>query len=206
MTPIHHSCPSPLRKIAARFLLSGYCLSVLACAGSLPTREDRANPAFQIMGEGKIPGEVLALFLREGNLQIPADGAVEMALLYIEEAEAEGVNPELAFVQMCLETGFLKFGGSTRAHQYNFAGLGAVTASHRGEKFPSPRIGVRAHIQHLKAYASTAPLARENVDPRFRHVRRGCCPTIFDLTGTWSTDRHYAQKLKALLIRLYEFR
>ncbi|MEL7244228.1 MAG: cell wall hydrolase, partial [Cyanobacteria bacterium J06573_2] len=70
--------------------------------------------------------------------------------------------------------------------------------------FPSARVGVRAHIQHLKAYASLEPLAQENVDPRFRFVTRGIAPLVTDLSGRWEADLQYGDKIVALVKRLYE--
>ncbi|MDR3072039.1 MAG: N-acetylmuramoyl-L-alanine amidase, partial [Clostridiales Family XIII bacterium] len=40
------------------------------------------------------------------------------------------------------------------------------------------RIGVRAQVQHLKAYASTAPLNQALVDTRFGYVTRGIAPYV----------------------------
>ncbi|MDR1099683.1 MAG: cell wall hydrolase, partial [Treponema sp.] len=74
---------------------------------------------------------------------------------------------------------------------------------HPGEVFPEPRIGVRAHIQHLKAYATETPLNQELVDPRYRWVRYGSSPAIQGLAGTWAADRAYGEKLKNILERLY---
>lgn len=93
--------------------------------------------------------------------------------MYIEESEAEGVKAEVAFCQAMLETGFLKFGGDVGKDQYNFAGLGAVGNGAKGESFPNVRTGIRAHIQHLKAYASIEPLNNPKVDTRFDYVKRG---------------------------------
>jgi hypothetical protein len=64
---------------------------------------------------------------------------------------------------------------------------------------------VRAHIQHLKAYATDEPLKQELVDPRYRWVRYGSAPTIHGLAGTWASDRDYAEKITAVLERLYRF-
>ncbi|MDR1804516.1 MAG: glucosaminidase domain-containing protein [Treponema sp.] len=128
-----------------------------------------------------------------------------MAYLYIEETAVEGVNSDVAFAQMCLETGFLRFGGLVTADMNNFCGLGAVSLDQRGVSFPNPRMGVRAHIQHLKAYASEEPLKQALVDPRFQYVRRGSSPAIVGLTGTWAEDRFYADKINSILERLYTF-
>jgi hypothetical protein len=73
-----------------------------------------------------------------------------------------------------------------------------------GASFPSARIGVRAQVQHLKAYASTEPLVQESVDPRFRFVTRGIAPLVGQLGGRWTADLNYGDQLLAMLRRLYE--
>ena len=105
---------------------------------------------------------------------------------------------------MCIETGFLRFGGDIRPEQNNFAGLGTVGGGTEAASFDSPRLGVRAHIQHLKAYASLEPLVQDAIDPRFRFVTRGVAPLINQLSGRWSADIEYGDKLMAMLKRLYE--
>jgi hypothetical protein len=87
----------------------------------------------------------------------------------------------------------------------NFCGLGAIDASQQGAHFPSPQIGARAHIQHLKAYATDAPLRQELVDPRYRLVRYGSAPTLDGLAGSWAADRDYSRKIRSILERLYAF-
>jgi hypothetical protein len=87
----------------------------------------------------------------------------------------------------------------------NFCGLGAIGPEEAGLFFPDARIGVRAHIQHLQAYAATEPLNQDLVDPRYRYVKRGSSPTIQGLAGTWAADRSYDTKISRILKNLYEF-
>jgi hypothetical protein len=131
--------------------------------------------------------------------------AQRLAGFYVEEAGIEGVNHDVAFAQMCLETGFLRFGNLVTPDMNNFCGLGAMDAAHPGERFPDPRTGVRAHIQHLKGYATDAPLKQELVDPRYKWILpKGKAPTIAGLAGTWATDPDYAAKISGILTRLYD--
>lgn len=157
----------------------------------------------QIISNGSTTEVQLQIFLRNNNenalVQFP-----DLPKLYREEATIEGVNHDLAFCQMCLETGFLRFGGDIKPQQNNFAGLGAIGGGAEAASFPSARIGVRAHIQHLKAYASLEPLVQQEVDPRFRFVTRGIAPTVDQLSGRWSADLDYGTKIKAMFKRLYE--
>ncbi len=98
--------------------------------------------------------------------------------IYLEEAAAEGVRAEVAFAQAMKETGYLKFGGRVNISDYNFAGIGATDNGSQPAQFSTVREGVRAQIQHLKAYASTSPLNNACVDPRFTLVTRGTAPYV----------------------------
>lgn len=131
-----------------------------------------------------------------------------LASLYITEAAQEGINSDCAWVQMCLETGFLRFGNLVTPEMNNFCGLGAIDAEHPGERFATEQLGVRAHIQHLHAYATPQdiPLQNELIDARYKWViPRGKAPTVFELSGTWAADKEYGAKLDALLSRLEAF-
>lgn len=158
-----------------------------------------------ILGQGLLSSEHLAAFLIESNPSLSTVRASELALLYIEEARIEGVNSDIAFSQMCLETGYLRFGGLVTPDMNNFCGLGAIGPEQPGERFPNPRTGVRAHIQHLKGYASAEPLKRPLADPRYKWVKYGTAPTIHDLAGRWAADKEYGNKIYRILERLYEY-
>ena len=157
------------------------------------------------MEKGRIDGEKLSLFLRQNNPQADPDFVQMLAHIYIDEAAYEGVNHDTAFAQMCLETGFLRYGGLVKPEWNNFCGLGAIGPQQPGEVFPDPRTGVRAHIQHLKAYATDEPLNGTLVDPRYKWVRKGSSPVIEGLSGTWAADKLYSVKINAILQRLYDF-
>ncbi|UBM62028.1 glucosaminidase domain-containing protein [Candidatus Sulfidibacterium hydrothermale] len=156
-----------------------------------------------IMGHGKLKASALAAFLHQNNPDIPLWEAKKIARIYIEEARAEGVNYDVAFSQMCLETGFLRYGGTVLPGQNNFCGLGVLNQKTRGVTFQDLRLGIRAHIQHLKAYASNKKLNQKLVDPRFRFVARGSIQNINQLSGHWASDKHYGKKIRYLLTRLY---
>lgn len=156
----------------------------------------------RIMSRGNTSEVELQLFLKN-NYEKALVSFPEIAQFYREEGKIEGVNHDIAFCQMCLETEFLRFGGDVRPEQHNFAGLGCIGGSAEAASFPSARIGVRAHIQHLKAYGSLEPLVNEVVDPRFRFITRGIAPSIYQLSGRWSADLDYGTKILAIMKRLY---
>ncbi len=157
----------------------------------------------RIMGQGLTSEVQLMMFIKANNenalTQFP-----DLPKLYREEGGIEGVNYDIAFSQMCVETNFLRFGGDLKASQNNFGGLGDVGGTADAATFPSARIGVRAHIQQLKAYASLEPLVQEQVSPRFRFVTRGIAPLVGQLSGRWSADPLYGDKILAVVRRLYE--
>lgn len=157
----------------------------------------------EIAGRGHTTEVQLLMFLKARS-ETGLSRFPEIARLYLEEGLNEGISHDIAFAQMCVETDFLQFGNTTKPNQNNFGGLGMVGGNPEGASFPSRRIGVRAHIQHLKAYANSEPLREEVVDPRFNLVVRGVAPTIELLTGRWSADRHYSDRILAIVRQLYE--
>ncbi len=157
----------------------------------------------RIMGRGSSSEVQLIMFLKGVNERAVSQYP-DLAKIYREEAMTEGVNHDLAFCQMLVETNSLAFNNGLNPSHHNFGGLGAPKGALEDASFPSVRIGVRAHIQHLKAYASLEPLVLRPVDPRFAYVRRGVAACIDQLSGRWSADRDYGQKILALVRRLYE--
>jgi hypothetical protein len=127
-----------------------------------------------------------------------------LARYYLEEGAAEGVKGDVAFVQAIVETGWFRFGGSVPAWKNNFAGLGATDRNPAPATFPDARTGVRAQIQHLRAYADASattcavpPLHRPCVDPRFNLVvPKGKATTWNQMgNGNWATSSTYASSI-----------
>jgi hypothetical protein len=129
----------------------------------------------------------------------------EFCQIIYDEAVAEGVRPEVLFSQVMHETGWLQFKGDVKPDQCNFGGLGATGNGEPGLTFPDVRKGLRAQVQHLKAYASTDPLVNDCVDRRFAYVKRGVAPNLEDLAGTWASDKNYGQKLLTIVRELLTY-
>ena len=135
-----------------------------------------------------------------------ADSAEAFFKILKEEAEAEGVRADVLFAQVMLETGGLKFGGDVQPSQCNFGGLGAVGGGAAGETFADVRTGLRAQVQHLKAYASTDGLNNACVDKRFQYVSRGTARYVEWLAipqnpygKGWAADADYGTKLLRIM-------
>ncbi|MBZ0244282.1 MAG: glucosaminidase domain-containing protein [Bacteroidales bacterium] len=158
----------------------------------------------KIMDTGQLSMERMLSFLWLHNQNLDLQEARKLSQLYLEESRAEGVNHDIAFGQMCLETGYLKYTGDVSREQHNYCGLGATGNAEPGLFFANPREGVRAHIQHLKAYGSTDSLNHKLVDSRFRFVKRGSAQRLNKLTGNWASDPLYHHKINSILRRLYD--
>ncbi|WP_448563668.1 hormogonium tapered terminus morphoprotein TftA [Trichothermofontia sp.] len=163
----------------------------------------RLDDRTPIMGMGQTSEVQMTMFLK-ANHESALAAIPDIAKLYRGEAQIEGVNHDVAFSQMCLETNFLRGYAQMPVDTYNFGGLGRLGGEGEAMRFASARLGVRAHLQHLKAYACTEPLVQEQVDPRFPFITRGVAPTIAALSGRWSADPHYGAKVLGILRRLYE--
>lgn len=135
---------------------------------------------------------------------VPID---ELVTMYLTEGQAEGVRGDIAFMQSIIETGWFSFGGRVPADANNFSGLGATDGTSSYATFPDARTGVRAQIQHLRAYADATatsctqpPLHNACVDPRFDLVApKGKAPTWNQFGGgVWATDLGYSFKVLVL--------
>lgn len=192
------------------FLWSGFCcLFIVQCETYMVRRsypcDYGAGESIPIMGRGCASAEQLVRFFSATRKQFDYQYVRSVARTYVQESNIEGVNSDVAFCQMCIETNYLRFGGQVEQSQNNFCGLGATDGGGPGESFSSIRLGVRAHIQHLKAYASTKRLNRRTVDPRFDGVKRGSVIMVHDLAGTWATDPQYGIKIARKLYELNQY-
>ncbi len=126
-----------------------------------------------------------------------------------EEADAENMKADVVFIQAMLETGYLNFGGDVKISQFNFAGLGATGNGVAGNSFKDVRTGIRAQVQHLKAYANKEALKNTCVDVRFSYVTRGSAPYVEWLGiqenpngGGWAASKNYGNDLLGLINKL----
>lgn len=170
-----------------------------------------AIAGYSIMGNSNTTAKKMAAFFTARGGVYPTEiyssyGAPtleDFCQIVYDEAEAEGVKAEVVFAQVCKETGFLRFGGDVEPQQCNFAGIGATGGGAKGASFPDVQTGIRAQVQHLKAYASDEPLNQECVDPRFAYVKRGSALYVEWLginenpTGAgWATGVNYGYSLR----------
>ena len=145
-------------------ILIGECSKYYMIEGATETTINQMINYYQSSGH-RYPAEVL----KKGG----AETLEKFCTIFYNEALKENIKAEVAFVQTMKETGWLQFGGDVKIEQFNFAGLGATGNGVSGNSFKDVETGVRAQIQHLKAYGSVLPLNQTCVDQRFEYVKRG---------------------------------
>lgn len=165
----------------------------------------------KIMGQAQVSIEQMRDYIKKVNPKVP-ESVLAMLPLYITEGALEGVRGDIAFAQSCLETGNFTFKGSAvTLAQNNFCGMGVTSAGIKGNSFKTPKEGIRAQIQHLKAYACNDALEQRCIDPRFTYVKRGCAPYVEWLgiqenpSGAgWASGKGYGEKILKILSKILE--
>lgn len=132
---------------------------------------EAAADTITIMGAAEASEEQMVHYIEKRNPQPKLNCSVEdIVRYYYEEAGREGIRPDVVLCQALKETGFFAYGGDVSPKQNNFCGLGATGNREPGASFATPQLGVRAHIQHLMAYATQERPHGVIVDPRYKHV------------------------------------
>lgn len=170
------------------------------------TKSDETINYTKIVGETVATAEQMVARLKAANPDVP-QSAIDMIPYYISEGKAEGIRGDVAFAQSCIETGNFAFPNcNVTLDQNNFCGMGVVTDDSKGNSFDTPQLGIRAQIQHLKAYASTENLVNECVDPRFKYVTRGSAEYVEWLGMKenpqgkgWASAKNYGSRILRVL-------
>lgn len=160
----------------------------------------------KIMGSSVATVEQMTAYIKAKNPTV-AQSVIDMLPYYISEGKAEGVRGDIAFAQSCLETGNFKFENTAvTLAQNNFCGMGVTSKGKTGNSFDTPQLGIRAQIQHLKAYASTEALVNACIDPRYRYVTKGSAEYVEWLGQKenpngkgWATGKGYGDKIIRIL-------
>ncbi|MDD3362553.1 MAG: glucosaminidase domain-containing protein [Hespellia sp.] len=182
--------------------------------------EVNAENGYSIMGESSVTLGQMTSFFESSGKTYPSEALAQggaptiedYCQMFLEESAAEGIRAEIPFVQSMKETGWLQFEGVCDISQYNFAGLGATGGDVAGESFTDVRTGIRAQIQHLKAYATTDPLVEGCVDGRYALVKKASAPYVQWLGQQenpegygWATDPGYGISLAEMIQNLKSF-
>lgn len=120
----------------------------------------------------------------------------DLAALYVLYGTAEGVRPEVAFVQAVVETGGFTNDDSLRLN--NFAGIGHCDTCGSGMAFPSVAVGVDVQIQllHRVVGGNGVHLAGPVVAPTWGGRQAS---DLAGLAGNWASSPIYAETLASTL-------
>ena len=177
-------------------------------------QETIADGQYPIMGSSDITVQEMVDYFNASGEEYPAEELSEggadsietFCQMYYDEATVEGVRPEVAFAQTMKETGFLQYGGDASIEQFNFAGLGTTGNGVPGNSYPDVQTGIRAQIQHLKAYATSDALNQECVDDRYEYVKKGSAPYVQWLGQQenpeglgWATEDNYGYDIVGMI-------
>ena len=183
------------------------------------TQEAIADGQYPIMGSSDVTVQEMVDYFNASGEEYPAEELSEggadsietFCQMYYDEAAAEGVRPEVAFAQTMKETGFLQYGGDASIEQFNFAGLGTTGNGVPGNSYPDVKTGIRAQIQHLKAYATSDSLNQECVDDRYEYVKKGSAPYVQWLGQQenpeglgWATGDNYGYDIVGMIEDMME--
>ena len=197
-------------KLALLLASTALIISITACK-TIQLEQEQKEPVVisrYLTDRGVLDANQLADFFLANAQTRTRQELILFAQIYINEARDENINSDIAFAQMCHETGFLRYGGLVQPQWHNYCGLGAISPEQPGCQFETVKLGVRAHIQHIQAYATTedVQLNNELIDPRYSWVHKTkYAQTVAELAASWATDPKYAEKLESLLQRMEAF-
>lgn len=167
--------------------------------------EPPTEAEFLILGTAEIDAHTICDFIRDINPDFPE----EIAKSYISLGKTYGIRGDVAICQAIIETGWFKFADGTAVtlDQNNYCGLGVTQRGVKGASFETIEDGVRAHLQHLYAYATTKKLPKGEplLDPRFNLVMRGMAHTWHDLSNRWAMNPNYGNQIADMYDRLAKY-
>jgi hypothetical protein len=182
-----------LRRFAPLALLAAVAVLAAGCFGP------GAQGPVPVMGQSSLTADQIAGYFWAN--QPPGSPCLTVSVedlsgYYAWHGNLEDVRGDIAFAQALVETGWFRYGGQVDCGDNNYGGMSG--------SFPDAETGVRAQIQHLRAYAdpsatscSEPPLQTPCADPTFNFVSpKGKAPNWNDMgNGNWAAAPDYAGKV-----------
>ncbi len=149
--------------------------------------------------------DYFARFPRHRGVATDLNRAKRIAPFYIKWGNVFNLRADIAWCQMCKETGFLTYLGDVKPDQNNFAGIGAVGGGAPGNRFATEELGVIAQISHLAWYYfrdHVNEYCSMRYDPRHfghSHYMFNGNTKITRMNGSWAVPgRTYGQEIGAM--------
>lgn len=149
---------------------------------------------------------------------------LELMDLMYKLAVERGIDPSIFIAQAVVETGYFNFGGVIDASFHNTCGLkttkgGGDYVANAHMRFKTWEEGLTAHADHLALYAGAPGFPRYSPntkgytnekykangttqDPRHFTYLYGKCKTVEGLSGTWATNKKYAETIKGVIAKI----
>ena len=150
--------------------------------------------------------QLVSIFVSRGSTKV--EWARRIAPIYIQYGKLFNLRADIAWAQMCHETGFLEFTGDVKPNQNNFVGLGATGGGVPGNSFATEELGIIAHYAHLAWYYYPNHINQYcsiTYDPRHSdtHWRYTGDTTIGFLNGRWAPGATYTDKILLFANQIY---
>jgi hypothetical protein len=173
---------------------------------------------YAIMGPSTLTAaQIVAWYNAQGYHPRIETSVADLVQTFLQEAADENVRGDLAFAQTIVETA-----GLNAAPDNNYSGIGWCDSCSTGNRFPSPREGVRAQIQLLVNYADSGSRAANLHHPVSQYLygsdpvaaarkfdtffAKGWAPTWEDMGhGNWATAKNYAEAVIGVYNRMLAF-
>jgi len=158
-----------------------------------------------VEGKGSLEKGKITAHIKNQNPALDDNFIDALITAYIQEAAFENINHDIAVAQMLFATNYLK--NYQLASSHNYAGL--YELPNWDGNFSDMTEGVRAHIQHIKGYASTSMNNPQIVDPRYYLLINlkylGTVKTFDQLYERWTANpATYKKNIETILESLYK--
>jgi hypothetical protein len=177
--------------------LLAFAVLAIGLAACAPLKSPAPSGPVPVMGQSSLGWDHMAAFF--WARQPPGSPCLtvsveDLAGYFVWEGNVENVRGDIAFAQALIETGWFRYGGQTQCGDNDYGGMSG--------SFPDAQTGVRAQIQHLRAYADPSatsctqpPLQMPCADPTFNFVSpKGKAPNWNDMgNGNWAQAPNYAR-------------
>jgi peptidoglycan hydrolase CwlO-like protein len=173
---------------------------------------------YAVMGPSTLTADqIVAWYNAQGYHPRIETSVPDLVQIFLQEASDENVRGDLAFAQTIVETA-----GLNAAPANNYSGIGWCDTCSTGNRFPTPREGVRAQIQLLVNYADAGARAANLHHPVSPYLysgdpataarkfdsffAKGWAPTWEDMgNGNWATATHYSSAVIGVYNRMLAY-
>jgi len=164
---------------------------------------DSAIFSKKIVSTGSLKYDKVLAYVRDKN---PSLDHMDIAVIDSYFKLSGSINIDIAIAQMLYYTDFFK--RIDRVQTCNYGGLSNTPPNFYGDFKGQVTDGIKAHIQHLRAYAHEPLGLREKiVDPRFdlafKLGKQGI--DFGQVFINWSADPEYGQKIVNIIRDLYQY-